>query len=102
MKKKMEENLQNNLVKFFKETNNYNFEGIQDLFEYLSIKMKNDGFKHQQISFSLRNTMIVFQELKYINNTTINTTINIIVNEENLKILAVNKTEHRLYNEIIF
>ena len=104
MKKELEENLQNNLRKFFKETNKYGeFENIQNLFEYVSRKMEIDGFKcHQQFSCNLRNTMIVFQKVEYINTMTINVTINVIVEEEILKIIGVTKNETKFYNEIIF
>ena len=105
MKKELEKNLQNNLSKFFKETNKYteDFEGIQSLFEYILSRMRKDDFKcHQQFSFSLKNTMIIFQKMEYINNTTINITINVIIDEETLKVVGVTKNETKSYNEIIF
>ena len=105
MNMELEKNLNNNLVKFFKEVNKNNaeFNNIQDLFEYILIRMIKDDFKcHQQFSFSLNNTMITFQKVEYIYNTTINYTINVIVDEETLKVLGVNKIETKTYNEIIF
>ena len=105
MNMELEKNLQNNLVKFFKEVNKYaeEFNNIQDLFEYILIRMIKDDFKcYQQFSFSLKNTMITFNRVEYINNTTINYTINVIVDEENLKVVGVTKSETKTYNEIIF
>ena len=104
MKKELEKNLQNNLSKFFKETNKFGeFKDMQNLFEYFEKRMTLEGFKcHQQYSFSLKNTMIMFSKIEYINNLTINYTINIIVEEETLKIIGVTKNEVKSYNEIIF
>ena len=105
MRVELEDNLQNNLSKFFKEVNKYaeEFDGIQNLFEYISKRLERDGFKcHQQFSFSLKNTMIIFNRVEYINNLTINTIINIIIEEENLKIVGVTKNEVRSHNELIF
>ena len=101
----MEENLQNNLRKFFKITNKYGkFENIQNLFEYLAKKMEIEGFKcHQQFSCNLKNTMMIFQkEAEYINNVTINVIINVIVDEETLIVTGVTKNEIRYYNELIY
>ena len=105
MRVELEDNLNNNLIRFFKETNKYieEFEDIQSLFGYLSRRMKIDGFKcHQQYSFSLKKTMIIYQKVEYINNLTISSTINVIVEEEILKIIGVTKNEVKSYNEIIF
>ena len=109
MRVELEDNLQNNLSKFFKEVNKYakEFDGIRNLLEYISKRLERDGFKcHQQFSFSLKNTMIIFNRVeyknKYINNLTINTIINIIIEEENLKVVGVTKSETKTYNEIIF
>ena len=101
----MEKNLNNYLSKFFKEVNKNNaeFDSIQDLFEYISKRLEMDDFKcHQQFSFSLNNTMIVFQKVEYINNLTITCIINVIIEEENLKVKKKKKSEVRSYNEIIF
>ena len=104
MRVELEDNLNNNLIRFFKELNKYTEEfDIQSLFEYILSRMRKDDFKcHQQFSFSLKNTMITFQKIEYINNTTINYTINIIVDEETLKVVGVTKNETKSYNEIIF
>ena len=104
MRVELEDNLNNNLIRFFKELNKYTEEfDIQSLFEYILSRMRKDDFKcHQQFSFSLSNSMIIFQKMEYINNTTINHTINIIVNEETLKVVGVTKNETKSYNEIIF
>ena len=105
MKIELEKNLQNNLSKFFKKVNRYReeFNGIQSLFEHISKRMEIEGFKcHQQFSFSLKNTMCIFQKVEYFNNITINYTINVIINEETLKVVGVTKNEIRNYNEIIF
>ena len=65
--------------------------------------MKKDNFEyHQQVSFSLRNTMVTFNKIEYLHNITINYTINIIIDEETLKVLGVTKNETKIYNEIIF
>ena len=105
MNVELEKNLNNNLVKFFKvmNKNNAEFDSIQDLFEYISKRLEMDDFKcHQQFSFSLKNTMIVFQKVEYINNLTITCIINVIIEEENLKVVGVTKSETKTYNEIIF
>ena len=103
MTNETEKNLQNNLNKFFKEVNKYKFDDIQSLFEYLSKRLEMDGFKcHQQFSFILNKTLIIFNKIEYLHNTTINYTINVIVDEETLKVVGVNKTETKTYNEIIF
>ena len=100
MIKELENNLHNNLRKFFKGTNKYGeFKDIQNLFDYISERMEIDGFKcHQQFSCNLKNTMIVFQKVEYINNVT----INVIVEEETLKVSGVTKNETKIHNEIIF
>ena len=105
MRVELEDNLNNNLIRFFKELNKYTEEfcDIQNLFEYILSRMRKDDFKcHQQFSFSLNNSMIILQKMEYINNTTINYTINIIVDEETLKVVGVTKNETKSYNEIIF
>ena len=105
MRVELEDNLNNNLMRFFKELNKYNeeFYDIQYLLEYLTKRMKKDNFEfHQQVSFSLRNTMFTFHRIDYLHNTTINYTINVIVDEETLKVLGVNRIETKTYNEMIF
>ena len=104
MRVELEDNLNNNLIRFFKELNKYTEEfDIQSLFEYILSRMRKDDFKcHQQFSFSLKNTMITFQKIEYINNYTIQQSINIIVDEETLKVVGVTKNETKSYNEIIF
>ena len=104
MKLELKDNLNNNLIRFFKELNKYTeeFQDIQSLFEYILSRMRKDDFKCYQHSSSLKNTMITFQKIEYINNTTINYTINIIVDEETLKVVGVTKNETKSYNEIIF
>ena len=67
MNMELEKNLQNNLNKFFKEVNKHaeEFDDILNLLEYISKRMIKDGFKcYQQFSFSLKNTMIVFQKIE--------------------------------------
>ena len=104
MRVELEDNLNNNLIRFFKELNKYTEEfDIQSLFEYILSRMRKDDFKcHQQFSFSLKNTMFTFQKVEYLNNITTNYTINVIVEEETLKIVGVTKNETKSYNEIIF
>ena len=104
MRVELEDNLNNNLIRFFKELNKYTEEfDIQSLFEYILSRMRKYDFKcHQQFSFSLKNTMITFQKIEYINNYTIQQSINIIVDEETLKVVGVTKNETKSYNEIIF
>ena len=105
MRVELEDNLNNNLIRFFKELNKYTeeFYDIQSLFEYILSRMRKDDFKcHQHFSFSLKNTMITFQKIEYINNYTIQQSINIIVDEETLKVVGVTKNETKSYNEIIF
>ena len=104
MKKELEENLSNNLRQFFKKTNKYGeFKDTTNLLEYLAKKMALEGFKcHQQYSFSLKNTMIIYQKVEYINNITISSTIKVIIDEVTLKVVGVTKDEIKSYNEIIF
>ena len=103
MKIELKDNLNNNLIRFFKELNKYTEEfDIQSLFEYILSRMRKDDFKCYQHSSSLKNTMITFQKIEYINNYTIQQSINIIVDEETLKVVGVTKNETKSYNEIIF
>ena len=103
MRVELEDNLNNNLIRFFKELNKYTEEfDIQSLFEYILSRMRKDDFKCYQHSSSLKNTMITFQKIEYINNYTIQQSINIIVDEETLKVVGVTKNETKSYNEIIF
>ena len=103
MTNETEKNLQNNLNKFFNEVNKYKFDDIQSLFEYLSKRLEMDGFKcHQQFSFILNKTLIIFNKVEYINILTVSYSINVIISEETLKVLGVTKSETKTYNEIIF
>ena len=105
MRIELEDNLNNSLRRFFKEVNKYTeeFYDIQSLFEYILSRMLKDDFKgHQQFSFSLNSTMFTFQKIEHTNSITINYTINVIIDEETLKVLGVTKSETKTYNEIIF
>ena len=106
MKIELEKNLNSDLNRFFKILNKYSeeFNNIQDLFNYILDRMLKDKFEcNQTFKFSNNNSiMFTFQKLEHINNITINYMINIIVDEEHLKILGVTKSETKQYNEIIF
>lgn len=106
MKIELEKNLNSDLNRFFKMLNKYSeeFNNIQDLFNYILDRMLKDKFEcNQTFKFSNNNSiMFTFQKLEHINNITINYMINIIVDEETLKILGVTKSETKQYNEIIF
>ena len=105
MRIELEENLNNNYSRFFKETNKYisEFKSIQSLFAYILGKMLKDKFEcNKQFNFSNKNVMFTFQKLEHLHNVTINYVINVIVNEETLEILGVTKSETKQYNEIIF
>lgn len=106
MKIELEKNLNSDLNRFFKILNKYSeeFNNIQDLFNYILDRMLKDKFEcNQTFKFSNNNSiMFTFQKLEHINNITINYMINIIVDEETLKILGVTKSETKQYNEIIF
>ena len=105
MRIELEENLNNNLGKFFKETNKYieEFNKIQSLFSYILGRMLKDKFEcNQQFNFSNKNVMFTFQRLEHLHNVTNNTIINVIIDEETLKILGVTKSETKQYNEIIY
>lgn len=105
MRIELEENLNNNLGKFFKETNKYieEFNKIQSLFAYILGRMVKDNFEcNQQFNFSNKNIMFTFQRLEHLHNVTISTLVNVIVDEETLKILGVTKSETKQYNEIIY
>ena len=106
MKIELEKNLNSDLNRFFKMLNKYSeeFNNIQDLFNYILDRMLKDKFEcNQTFKFSNNNSiMFTFQKLEHINNITINYMINIIVDEETLKIVGVTKSETRQYNEIIF
>lgn len=106
MKIELEKNLNSDLSRFFKMLNKYSeeFNNIQDLFNYILDRMLKDKFEcNQTFKFSNNNSiMFTFQKLEHINNITINYMINIIVDEETLKIVGVTKSETKQYNEIIF
>ena len=106
MKIELEKNLNSDLRRLFKMLNKYSeeFNNIQDLFNYILDRMLKDKFEcNQTFKFSNNNSiMFTFQKLEHINNITINYMINIIVDEETLKIVGVTKSETKQYNEIIF
>ena len=107
MKIELEKNLNSDLNRFFKMLNKYSeeFNNIQDLFNYILDRMLKDKFEcNQTFKFSNNNNsiMFTFQKLEHINNITINYMINVIIDEETLKIVGVTKSETRQYNEIIF